>query len=79
MGKDLFDNYLFAREVFELADEALGFSLSDMCFSGREEDLQLTANTQPAILAASVAAFRAMKADGYPELLTYSLLFIACL
>ena len=67
MGKDLFDNHLFAREVFELADEALGFSLSKMCFSGSEEDLQLTANTQPAILAASVAAFRAMKADGYPE------------
>jgi len=67
MGKDLFDNHLFAREVFELADEALGFSLSKMCFSGSEEDLQLTANTQPAILAASVATFRAMKADGYPE------------
>jgi len=67
MGRDLFENFPFAREVFDLADEALGFSLSEMCFSGNENELQLTPNTQPAILAASVAAFRAMKADGFPE------------
>ena len=60
MGKDLFDNFAAAREVFEAADEALGFSLSDMCFSGDEADLQLTANTQPAILTASVAAASVM-------------------
>jgi len=65
MGKDLFDNYPAAREVFEQADDALGFSLSEMCFSGDEKDLQLTANTQPAILTASVAAYRAMLAEGY--------------
>jgi len=65
MGKDLFDNYAAAREVFEQADDALGFSLSEMCFSGDEKDLQLTANTQPAILTASVAAYRAMLAEGY--------------
>lgn len=64
MGKDLFDNLTAAREVFEQADEALGLKLSEMCFSGTEEDLALTANTQPAILTASVAAFRAMKAEG---------------
>lgn len=67
MGKDLFDNVAAAREVFEEADEALGFSLSEMCFSGNEEDLQLTANTQPAILTASVAAFRAMQSDGFAK------------
>ncbi len=67
MGKDLFDNFASAREVFEQADKALGFSLSEMCFSGNEEDLQLTANTQPAILTASVAAFRAMQSEGFAE------------
>src|SRR6478672_1595652 len=64
MGKDFFDNFTAAREVFERADDALGFRLSEMCFSGTEEDLALTANTQPAILTASVAAFRAMEAEG---------------
>lgn len=64
MGKDLFDNSSAAREVFELADEALGFKLSEMCFAGTEEDLQLTANTQPAILTVAVAAYRAMQAEG---------------
>jgi [acyl-carrier-protein] S-malonyltransferase len=61
MGKDLFDNYPAAMEVFEQADEALGFSLSDLCFAGDEAELQLTANTQPAILTVSVAALRAME------------------
>ncbi len=65
MGKDLFDNFAAARAVFDQADEALGFSLSQMCFSGDEADLQLTANTQPAILTASVAAFRAMESEGF--------------
>ena len=67
MGKDLFDNFASAREVFERADEALGFSLSEMCFSGNEEDLALTANTQPAILTTSVAAFRAMESEGFAK------------
>ncbi len=61
MGKDLFDNFPAAREVFEQANEALGFSLSDLCFAGDEAELQLTANTQPAILTVSVAAFRAIE------------------
>lgn len=64
MGKDLFDNFPAAKRVFEQADDALGFALSEMCFAGNEEDLQLTANTQPAILATSVAAFRAMVSEG---------------
>lgn len=66
MGKDLFDNFPVAREVFEEADDALGFALSEMCFAGDEADLQLTANTQPAILTTSVAAFRAMEVEGFP-------------
>lgn len=66
MGKDLFDNYSAAREVFREADKALGFSLSEMCFGGTPEDLALTANTQPAILTASIAAFRTMVTNGFP-------------
>ena len=64
MGKALFENFLAAREVFEEADDALGFSISKLCFDGPAEDLQLTENTQPAILTVSVAAFRAMKDAG---------------
>jgi [acyl-carrier-protein] S-malonyltransferase len=64
MGRDLFDSFAAAREVFEQADEALGFRLSELCFSGDEAELQLTANTQPAILTASVAAYRAARSEG---------------
>jgi len=67
MGKDLFDNHAAARETFETADEALGSKLSEMCFAGDEADLQLTANTQPAILTVSVAAYRSAIAEGLPE------------
>ena len=67
MGKDLYDNFPKAREIFEEADDALNFKLSEMCFSGTAEDLALTANTQPAILTTSVAAFRAMEAENYPS------------
>jgi [acyl-carrier-protein] S-malonyltransferase len=67
MGKDLYDNFPESRQVFEEADTALGFSLSKMCFEGTTEDLALTANTQPAILTTSVAAFRAMQSAGFPE------------
>ena len=66
MGKDLFDNFAVSREVFEEADDALGFSISEMCFNGKAEDLTLTANTQPAILTTSIAAFRAMESENYP-------------
>ena len=66
MGKDMFDNFPKAREIFEEADDALGFSLSEMCFSGTAEDLALTANTQPAILTTSIAVFSAMEAEGFP-------------
>ena len=64
MGRDLAENFAVAREVFEEADDALGFAISRLCFDGPTEELQLTENTQPAILTVSVAAFRAMKEAG---------------
>ncbi len=67
MGKDLFDNFPMSRMIFEEADDALGFSLSEMCFNGTVVDLALTANTQPAILTTSIAAYNAMKEYEYPE------------
>ncbi len=67
MGKDLFSNFQSAREIFEEADDALGFKLSEMCFDGTAEDLALTANTQPAILTTSIAAFRSMEGEGFPS------------
>lgn len=63
MGRDLADNFTVARQVFEEANEALGFDLSALCFNGPEADLKLTANTQPAILAASVAALRVIESE----------------
>lgn len=66
MGKDLYDNFPAARRVFEEADDTLGFGLSAMCFAGTAEDLALTANTQPAILTVSIAAYRAMEAEKFP-------------
>lgn len=64
MGRDLSDNFPIAQAAFAEVDQALGFNLSGLCFNGPEEDLQLTANTQPAILAASVAAFRVLAEKG---------------
>lgn len=66
MGKDLAEKFPVARQVFEEADDALGFSISQLCFEGPAEDLQLTENTQPSILAVSVAAFRALESTGAP-------------
>src|SRR5215510_1133086 len=64
MGKDLAEKFPVARQVFEEADDALGFAISRLCFEGPAEDLQLTENTQPAILTASIAAYRAMSEAG---------------
>jgi len=64
MGKELAENYPAARVVFEEADKALGFSISKMCFEGSEEELKQTANTQPAILTVSVAAYRVVAEKG---------------
>ena len=69
MGKELFDASPAARAVFEEADDALGFSISKLCFEGPEEELALTANTQPAILTCSIAALAAAReiADLQPK------------
>jgi [acyl-carrier-protein] S-malonyltransferase len=63
MGKELADNFPAARETFKEADEALGFPLSRLCFEGPEDELRLTANTQPAIVTASVAALRVYRTE----------------
>jgi len=67
MGRELAEEFGAAREVFEEADDALGFALSRLCFEGPAEELQLTENTQPAILTTSVAALRALESQGFPE------------
>jgi [acyl-carrier-protein] S-malonyltransferase len=64
MGKDLAANFAESRAVFEEADAALGFPISQLCFEGSEDALKLTENTQPAILTVSVAAYRALAARG---------------
>ena len=64
MGKDFCDRYEVAKKLFQQADEALGYSIKDMCFEGPAEDLQLTANTQPAILTMSVIANEILKEHG---------------
>jgi [acyl-carrier-protein] S-malonyltransferase len=64
MGKELAANYPVARRTFEEADEALGYKLSALCFEGPEEKLKLTEITQPAILTASVAAWRVLQEKG---------------
>ena len=60
MGRDLVAAFPVARRTFEEADSRLGFPLSRLCFEGPEETLRLTENAQPAILTASVAAWRAL-------------------
>ena len=64
MGKELAEQFPAARAVFDQADQALGFPLSTLCFEGPEEELKLTANTQPAILTTSVAAYRVLEEQG---------------
>lgn len=64
MGRDLANSFASARAVFDEADKALGFPISEMCFSGSEEDLRLTENTQPAILTVSVATYRILEEKG---------------
>jgi [acyl-carrier-protein] S-malonyltransferase len=64
MGRSLAESHPGARSIFDEADAALGFPLSSLCFEGPDEALRLTENTQPALLAASVAALRALEAEG---------------
>jgi [acyl-carrier-protein] S-malonyltransferase len=63
MGKDLCAQFPTAKRVFAETDDALGYSLSELCFSGPESELKLTENTQPAILATSVAALRVLETE----------------
>jgi len=58
MGRDFYEKSQEAREIFTQADDLLGFSLSQLCFNGPEEELKLTSNTQPALLTVSYLAYR---------------------
>jgi [acyl-carrier-protein] S-malonyltransferase len=64
MGKALADAFPLARRIFEEADQALGEPLSRLCFEGPEEQLRLTANTQPALLTVSIAAYEVLRERG---------------
>ncbi len=64
MGKELYDNNNKAKEIFDLGDKEIGFSISDICFDGKKEELNKTENTQPAILATSIAAVKALEVSG---------------
>ena len=63
MGKELAEHFSVARETFAEANEALGIDLQGLCFNGPEEELRLTANTQPCILTVSIAALRVLRAE----------------
>jgi [acyl-carrier-protein] S-malonyltransferase len=63
MGKELADHFPVAQETFDEANDALGFDLQRLCFNGPEEELKLTANTQPSILTVSIAALRVLRAE----------------
>lgn len=67
MGKDLYETSSAAKKVFETANEVLGYSISDMCFNGNEEDLMKTINSQPCILTVELAALEAFK-EKYPNI-----------
>jgi len=64
MGKSLAEKYPVARQAFEEADDVLQFSLSRLCFEGPDDQLKLTENTQPALVAVSTAAWRVAQAEG---------------
>ena len=64
MGRDLSEAFAESRQVFDQANAALGFSMSDMCYTASLEELKQTENTQPAILTVSVAAYRALEKRG---------------
>jgi [acyl-carrier-protein] S-malonyltransferase len=65
MGKALAEAFPAARQVFDEADEALGFAISHLCFEGPEDQLKLTENTQPALLTVSIAAFAVLRERGF--------------
>ncbi len=63
MGAELAQNFPVARDTFNEADQALGFSLSKLCFEGPEDELRLTANTQPAMVTVAIAALRVFESE----------------
>jgi len=63
MGRELFENFSSAKEIFEEADDALHYSISGLCFKGPEEALKLTENTQPAVLTTSIAALKVLQGE----------------
>jgi [acyl-carrier-protein] S-malonyltransferase len=65
MGKELYEKFDAAKKVFTAADEALDFSITDMCFSGPDDELRKTYNTQPAILTVSIACYEVLKENGF--------------
>ena len=65
MGQDLYETYPEARELFDVADEILGYSLSAICFAGPEEELRQTRITQPAVFVHSVAAWKLLDSAGF--------------
>ncbi|WP_139904412.1 ACP S-malonyltransferase [Clostridium thermarum] len=64
MGKDLYDNFIECKEIFNIANDVLGFNLADTCFNGSKEELNSTEVTQPAVLTVSIAAMKALQAAG---------------
>lgn len=64
MGRELFENFNEAKEIFQIADKTLGFSISNLCFNGDKDELSLTENAQPAILTTSIAILQILKKYG---------------
>ncbi|OPX84176.1 MAG: Malonyl CoA-acyl carrier protein transacylase [Pelotomaculum sp. PtaB.Bin104] len=67
MGREFYDHFPEARAVFNEADKALGFSISELCFSGPDEELNKTINTQPAVLTTSIACLEVLRQSGGPD------------
>ena len=65
MGKDFFNNFPIANEVYREVDDVLGFSLSKLIFNGQIEDLTLTKNAQPAIMVTSIAILKTLEKEGF--------------
>ena len=65
MGKDFYNTYLSSRQTFEEANDVLGINISDICFNGPDDELLKTENTQPSILATSIAILRVLQNEGF--------------
>ncbi len=68
MGKSLYDNFDIAREIFEIVDDALERDLSNLIFNGTEEELKVTSNTQPSIMATSIATLKVLESVGKSDI-----------